>query len=534
MLKILLKKQLTEIFRSYFYNAKTNKARSKGATVGFIVLFVVLMVGVLGGMFTVLSVMLCGPMAAAGMDWFYFALMGLTAILLGAFGSVFNTFSTLYLPKDNDQLLSLPIPVPVLMVSRLLSVYLMGLMYSGIVILPAVIVYWVTVSASAATIVGGVMLVLLISVFVLTLSCLLGWVVAKISLKLRNKSIITVLISLVFLGVYWFVCFRSQDLITDLAQNALEYGAAVKGAAYPVYLFGQVGTGDITAVLIVTAAVLALFAATWLLLSRSFLHVATSGGGASAKKVYREKPVRQKNIASALLGRELSHLTSSPNYMLNCCLGCIFLVAVGVLALVKGADVLPLLEEAFGAQAGSVAVLLCAAVCMAAGMVDTAAPSVSLEGKSLWLAQSLPVTPWQVLSAKLKVQLLLGSVPAAFCVGCIAAAYPMPAVQLLLFAVLTGSFLLFFALIGLTIGLKMPNLTWTNEIMPIKQSGAVMLVLLAGIVYPMLLAAGYLLLPGWRLGCAVYMGVFAAVTLVLCALLYRWLQKKGTVIFASL
>ena len=36
------------------------------------------------------------------------------------------------------------------------------------------------------------LLVLLISIFVLTLSCALGWVVAKISLKLKNKSFITV------------------------------------------------------------------------------------------------------------------------------------------------------------------------------------------------------------------------------------------------------------------------------------------------------------------------------------------------------
>ena len=63
MLKILVKKQLTEIFRSYFYNAKTNKARSKGAVAGYIILFAVVMVG-LGGMFTMLALGLCGPLAA--------------------------------------------------------------------------------------------------------------------------------------------------------------------------------------------------------------------------------------------------------------------------------------------------------------------------------------------------------------------------------------------------------------------------------------------------------------------------------------
>ena len=41
MLKILVKKQLGEIFRSYTYDAKKNRARSKAATVGFIVFFAV-------------------------------------------------------------------------------------------------------------------------------------------------------------------------------------------------------------------------------------------------------------------------------------------------------------------------------------------------------------------------------------------------------------------------------------------------------------------------------------------------------------
>lgn len=143
MLSVLLKKQLTEIFRNYFYNPKTNKARSKAAVAAYIVLFAVLMVVILGGMFTVLSAALCTPLTAAGLDWLYFALMALLATLLGAFGSVFNTYSGLYLAKDNDLLLSMPIPVNTLMASRLLGVYLMGLMYSGVVMLPAVIVYWV-------------------------------------------------------------------------------------------------------------------------------------------------------------------------------------------------------------------------------------------------------------------------------------------------------------------------------------------------------------------------------------------------------
>lgn len=150
MLKLLLKKQLFEIFRSYFYDAKKNKARSRLATALYIGLFVLLMAGILGGIFTLLAVKLCGPLAAAGLDWLYFALMGLIAVLLGAFGSIFNTYAGLYLPKDNDLLLSMPVPVSSLVAARLSGVYLMGLMYSAVVILPAVIIYWVTVGVTAS------------------------------------------------------------------------------------------------------------------------------------------------------------------------------------------------------------------------------------------------------------------------------------------------------------------------------------------------------------------------------------------------
>ena len=54
-----------------------------------------------------------------------------------------------------------------------------------------------------------------------------------------------------------------------------------------------------------------------------------------------------------------------------------------------------------------ISVLLCAVMGLVAAMNDMAAPSVSLEGKSLWLLQSTPVTPWQVLRAKLSMELSL-------------------------------------------------------------------------------------------------------------------------------
>ena len=533
MLSVLLKKQMTEIFRGYFYDAKKNRSRSKAGTAAYLVLFLGIMIGLLGGMFTYLSLSMCAELAAAGMDWLYFALMGLLSVLMGVFGSVFNTYSCLYLSKDNDLLLSLPIPVNVIMASRLLSVYFMGLMYSLVVILPAVIVYWVTVSVSAGVIFGCLLLMLLISVFVLTLSCALGWVVAKISLKLKNKSFITVVISLAFIGGYYFFYYKAQTLIQELLANAAVYGEKIKGSAYPLYLFGRVGAGDAFAMAVLSAVILALFALMWALISRSFLKIATSSGN-TAKKAYKERPMKQRGSSAALLAKEFGRFASSPNYMLNCGLGILLLPICGVILLWQGGAVISILNDVFGEKAGCIPVLLCAAVCMLASMNDMAAPSVSLEGKSLWLLQSLPVTPWQVLRAKLGMQLLLTGIPVLFCTSCIAFIYPFTPFELLLTVLVPLSYVLFSALFGLFLGLKMPVINWTSEITPIKQSACVTIALFSGFGYTALLCAGFLLMNGWKLGFAGYMSVFGALTLALCAVLYFWLKKKGCKLFDAL
>lgn len=532
MLKTLLKKQMAEIFRNYFYDPKKNKIRSKGATIAYIALYALLMVGLLGGMFALMAVGLCGPLVEAGMGWLYYLLMGLIAVLLGTFGSVFSTYSSLYLSKDNDLLLSMPIPVRCVMASRLLGVYLLGLMYAAVVIVPGVIVYWITAPVTAGTIVGGVLMVLIVSVIVMVLSCLLGWVVARISLKLKNKSFITVILSLLFLAAYYFVYYKAQALITLLVENAAVYGMKIRGSAYLLYLFGCVGAGDWLAMLIVTVTQAALLALTMWGIARSFLKIATATG--SVKKVrFEHKAVRAQSTQRALFGKELRRFTASPNYMLNCGLGILMLTAAGIALIIKGGALGQTLADVFSGNVGVVPVLMCAAVCLLASMNDMAAPSVSLEGKSLWLAQSLPVVPWQVLRAKLDVQLVLTGVPVLFCALCMVITLPGSALEKVLLVVVALLYTLLSALAALALGLKMPNLTWTNETTPIKQSGCVMLSLFANWFYAIALGGLYFLC-GNAISAATYLAIFAVVTAAGSALLLRWVKKQGARIFAAL
>ena len=532
MLKVLLKKQLAEVFKSYFYDAKKNKMRSKGAIIAWFVFFVVVMAGILGGIFTAVALSLCPPLVEMDLGWLYFLLMSGVAILLGAFGSVFNTYSGLYLAKDNDLLLSLPIPVRTVMAARLINVYLLGAMYAAPAMLPALIVYWITAGVTAARLICGLLLLLIVTVVVLLLSCLLGWVVAKISLRLKNKSFVSVLVALVFIGAYYFFYFKAADLIQDLLINAAVYGDRIKGAAYGLYLFGRIGEGDWLGAAIFTAVTAALFALTWFILSRSFLRVATATGRVG-RKHYVEKQTRQRSAFGALLGKEFGRFTSSANYMLNCGMGVLLIPAVGVLLLIKGGEVLGLLEMVLEGRAGFTAVLVCAVLCMVASMNDSAAPAVSLEGKSLWIPQSLPVEPKTVLRAKASVQLIVTVVPMIFAAICAALVLQAtPAVKVLV-CVLPPVYAVFSALFCTVIGTKMPLLNWTNELAPIKQSGAVIIAIFGSWGVGIVLGGLYLLI-GYRIGPAPYLLIWTVLFAAAAAASLRWLDTRGAGVFARL
>lgn len=71
---------------------------------------------------------------------------------------------------------------------------------------------------------------------------------------------------------------------------------------------------------------------------------------------------------------------------------------------------------------GVISLLIAASICMMITMNDISAPSVSLEGKNLWIVQVLPVTGWQILKAKLNMHIILNIIPTiilTICVECI-------------------------------------------------------------------------------------------------------------------
>ncbi len=533
MLKALLKKQFIELFKSYFVNRKTGKARSRGGVIGYFILFAVLML-LLAISFYGMSMMLVESFCTMELDWLYFALIGLMSTLLGTFGSVFNTYTGIYQSKDNEMLLSMPIKPSYILFSRIAGVYVLGLLYEALMLVPSTLCYWINCPAiTSAKIISPIILIFVLAFFISALTCLLGWIVALISgkIKSKNKNVVTIITSLVFFAFYYFVCMRFSSILTSIVENATLIGEKIK-YVFPAYAFGMASIGSPIYLLLFILFSAVCFGATYFVMSKSFIKIAT--GSKSAKKtVYTEKKVSQQSSSKALLMKEFKRFTSSPTYFMNCGIGLFIMPVVGIIALVKG----NLIIGYFDIIPPELKQLLPVAVAVTLGLIgnlnNITSPSISLEGKNLWILQSLPVDLYKVLQSKIYLHTYLNSISAIISAVMVSIAFKLGIVDTILICAMLYIYTYFGGTMGLILNLKMPNLTWTNEVVPIKQGMPVMICVLGGwFVSAAIGGVAYLLKD--LLTPTSYLAICTVFFSVVSSILDKWLKKKGTEILKTL
>ncbi len=531
MLKTLLKKQILEILSAFMRRgAGKSKSTGKGTSVLFAVLFVYV-AAMMGFIFYQVADFLCEPLVSVNLGWLYFALMALIATTFGVLGSVFTASSALYQAKDNELLLSMPISPAKILFVRMTGIYLMTLLFEAVIMVPTEMVYIQTAGFSALSLICGILILFVLPLFAVILACLLGWVVALISSRMHRKNIITVVLSLGFLAAYFYVYMNASTLLQMILVSSEAVSQKVKMILYPLYQMGLAAGGNLLAFFIFTGIMLLLFGVMYYVLFRTFLNIATTNRGA-AKVKYRRKKMKAGIVEGALLYKEWKRLIGSASYLLNCCLGAFMLLIGSVFILFKGKELFSLLEMISG-LADAIPLLACLFVSMMTCTNYLTAPSVSLEGKNIWLMQSMPVTSWQVLKAKLHLHVMVNVIPAMIAVICIELVILPNLAMAVLIPLFTIVFIGFNAAYGLWMNLKKPNLDWSSEAVVVKQSASVIIVLFSTWIILLLLSAVYIFLSEWvsaelyLLLCTVLMGGISA-------LLLRWLKVKGTMIFENL
>ncbi len=533
MFKALLGKQMGELL-TYFFAGKKGKTRSTGKTVG-VILLAIFVIGVLAVMFAGTSLSLCVPLCQSGLDWLYFTIMGGLSFLLGVVGSIFTAYTGIFVAKDNELLLSMPIKPKLIVFVRMLSLYIISFVFDALVLLPAGLIYFIFGSPSIATFITYPVTVLLLPMLSLTVSCILGWVVALIAPRVKNKNLVTMVISVLFMGAYFVLCFGMGDYLEQLILNISSIANVIKGNAYILYLFGEALRGEIIPFLVFLAISVAVFGSVYFAISKTFLRLSTMKRG-SAKIKYEAKEMKVSGFKAALFRREISRFFSSTAYLLNCGMGIIMIVLVGVFAVIER-NTLSTLVTALSSEMpeilGIIPVIIATVISFMMSMTVISAPSVSLEGKTIWLVQSLPVRGRDVLRSKVLVHAVMLAPISAVCslILCIITGItPAETVAVVLYTVSTA---FVGAYLGVVMNLAMPKLEFTNETVAVKQSGSVivtMLILIGlDIVHSVLFFTTFMVIPSW-----IMLLVVTAVNVLVGAVMEHYISNGGEIKFGTL
>ena len=533
MFKALLKKELSQLLYVYTFDQRKKRPRKKGAVIALIALMCFALIS-FSSMFFWLYMSVAEALSGPDEAWLLFALAGAVTLGIGVIGSVFSTYAMLYKARDNEFLLAMPIPPSMILLVRMLMVYLTGLVSCAVAWLPAVAVGALAFGFSPLPFLAELLMLILLTAAVTVVSSILGWLIALIVRRMKNTTFITVLISLVFIGGYYFLYFRMRAILASVIENLSGIAEAMHGWAYPLMLIGRGARAELLPLLAVALAAGAAFFLMCFVLSKTLFSVLTASAGGK-KAVYRAKDEKRGGVFPALVKRELKRFISSPTLILNTGFGILLLIAGSVFALVKAEAVRGFISNS-GMFSVLTPVLPAAAytvVCVISSMDCFTASAVSLEGRRLWLVQTLPVKASLVLKAKEITHLILNGVPAVFAGAALGTVLELGVPETVFVALsafltvwLSGAF-------GLMLNVSKPTLDWTNEAVPVKQGLPVLFTMLFGFgasIFLGISAAGI----SFFLGAIPGLAAAIAVEGLFIFLIDWWLSRRGAEIFAHL
>lgn len=530
MFRALLKVQFAALAAGLFRRRRSGK----GGT-GFKILMLLLLVYLVGCFFFLFGTTfytLCQPLTEAGVGWLYFALAGIIATALSFIGSVFTAQQQIFAAKDNDLLLSMPIPPRYVLAARLALLLVMDLLWQSLVLLPAAVVWCMFYTPTVWQVAAFVLTFLGLPFIALTLSCVFAWLLSLLMNRLRNKNIVSTVFSLVFLAAYFAVFSKINTYLSLLITNGTAIAEKVRAAVFPAFAYGEaIAAGGVPELFAFLGCCVLPFAIVWAVLQRSFMGIATTRRG--ARKIrYRERAMKAASPAMALFKKELRHFWSNSMYVMNAALGSVFTLAAAV-ALIIYRDAPAQLEQLLPGAGSLLGPLAAAALCLLASLNLISAPSVSLEGRNLWIAKSLPVSAGKVLVSKAWVHVavtlppvLLAGLVTIFVLG-------LSPVMAALVLALPTAFVFFCALFGVVVNLHFPRFDWINETVAVKQSMSAFVAMFASMGAVLVPVVLYFL-ASRVMGAELYLLLVALVFAALGLVQYRWLMTAGARRFQNL
>lgn len=463
----------------------------------------------------------------------YFSLVAVIMISIGFVTTVFAAQSQIFEAKDNDLLTAMPIPPKYILLTRIVTLLLIEFVESLVIGIEAVVIYRFFAPVPA----GGYFIMLIevvgLNLITASISSIFGLILAAITARVHKKALVTTIATLIIASGFFTLINQGEKYLNSMLDNDVAIEVTMKEDMYPFYCFGQgIEQGDFLSFIIFMAISIAVFVAVIFILSPFFLKITATKKGALRKK-YNPEDNRERTIKGALFHKEIKRFFTNASYMLNTGMGLIVLFGGAIALIIEKESVFNLITD-FSYMKRHIGMYVIFIELFFCAINVISAPSISLEGESLWISKSMPIQPGDILMTKAKAHIVI-CMPFVIFFG-ISANLSLPidfGMRVAIFAIPCIA-TVFTGLLGVICNLMLPKFDWADESIAVKQSLAVIATMGVGFGVVIISFIAYAFVHFLPYADYIYAALFFLGFAVSIIIMYKYINGKGSERFAEL
>lgn len=487
-ISLLTKIQICNIFdinKIKYSNDKKSKIKLTGLLITWILLILMLM-GYVSGIVYQLCQM--------GMAELIPSVIVVVTSMIILFFTFIKASSIIFNNKDFELQISLPVTKTAIIVSRFLTMYITNFILSFLIIIPGIIVYGIMEMPQISFYVYGIIGACFIPLLPLTISTILSSLITAISSKLKHKSIISSVITLIF--IVFVLTINNQftstgelqmmDITKDIASKLNKQIENI----YPMAIWLQKSmiNGSIIYLLLFIGVSVIVFFVMVLILQKYFLSICSALNSHASSNKFNMQELPASTVKKTLWKKEIKLYFSSSIYVINTMVAYILMVVMSIFILVIGVDSIGEMVVVYPIIFGAMAVITPITTC-----------AISMEGKSFWIIESLPITINDIISSKILANLSV-VFPFYFVSEIISFIAIKPTgLNILWLILIPALYIVFGAVCGILINLKFPKFDWDNDVEVVKQSVAVLIMVIVGLLAAMIPCGLLILFKDWNI-----------------------------------
>lgn len=511
--------------------AKSQRSKLKKNLALVIVLFIIMMSSVY-----TYFMLFAAAFSEMGKGEYLFTVANTAASMLCMITAVLSGANALFIFKDYDTLMSMPVSRNTLAFSRIINLYISNTFFMLCIMIPGIAAYATFNAVNVYMIVAYVLLMFITPMLPIVLASAVSILIAKAASYLSKKHrdhVRTAITMIFFMGIVVLSSMSGRLAEIDSAQMNMIFDKM--SATYPIAnWFTKALMGDIKYLIAFIAVNVVPFIGFGVLTSKLMvtMHEALKSTRKIEKQKGAVKEIKKSKVGAALLKKEFKRYFSSSLYVLNTLMGAILsVIATTALIFLKNKPEFVEIKSVLESMGVNVSILVTAALAMFLGLGTTTTASISIERNGIWQLKVLPIEAKEIYKAKLNMNYLINLTAAVICAALICFAFNA-SVQTIICVFLTLiSFVIFMGVLGLRLNMASPKFDWKNEQEVVKQGIPMMIMVFSSMIISAVLIA--LLFAQKLLTSEQVALVFSAIFIAASCLIWMNISKKGEEIFRN-